>query len=268
METSTTPTESTVYAMLQCFKCAFDIAIISRICSCMAPNMEAWRAEWDKADIELAAASAQRVHGSLHLSREPRAMGCELWAALFDSLPETQVDSPEVVDVCSTEEDVETTASEAEVEVEQLLREAVGLVQGEALHPGAPRIFYRQVEALSRLEALCKVYQPHHLGIYSRELNTSGCRNYFVDTCAGFAHAAASRGVPRYFYEVLLEKRPCWLYFDLEFCRAPWILAILIHLEPGGLGAESRLPACLGHPSLLEPPESLLQHLCSTLRSP
>ena len=183
-------------------------------------------------------------------------MGYELWAALFDSLPSTEVDSPDVVDVCSTSEDLETTASEAEVEVEQLLRLAVGLRE-EALHPAAPRVFQRQMEALKRLEVLESEYEPHHLGIYSRELTTSGCRNYFIDTCAGFAQVAAARGVPRYFYEVLLEKRPCWLYFDLEFCRAPWLLALLT-LGVAGSGAESRFPAGISHPGLLEPLKPLL----------
>ena len=146
------------------------------------------------------------------------------------------------IDVCSTDEDVDTTASEGPEElphgpqalpiqaIETCLRHRVGLEAKQNLHPPAPRIFNRQAEALCCLEALVSSgrYKSQQLGLFSREFNTTGCRSFLVDTHAGFAVTAspqrsfqksrASLG-PRHLYEVLLENKPCWLYFDLEFSR-------------------------------------------------
>lgn len=150
------------------------------------------------------------------------------------------------IDVCSTDEDVDTTASEGtedenkESAVKQLnqshlsagilencLRHLVGLEVFQSLHPSAPRIYQRQVEAICCLDALVSSgrYKAQQLGLFSREFSTTGCRNFLVDTHAGFAltaspqkwHGGAFLG--RHLYEVLLENKPCWLYFDLEFSR-------------------------------------------------
>lgn len=150
------------------------------------------------------------------------------------------------IDVCSTDEDVDTTASEGTEDeskesavkqwnqlshlsagIENCLRHLVGLEVFQSLHPSAPRIFPRQVEAICCLDALVSSgrYKAQQLGLFSREFSTTGCRNFLVDTHAGFAltaspqkwHGGAFLG--RHLYEVLLENKPCWLYFDLEFSR-------------------------------------------------
>lgn len=158
-----------------------------------------------------------------------------------DSDPGSPLKLPDIdnIDVCSTDEDVDTTASEGFEEVpgpqapiqaiETCLRHRVGLKAKQNLHPPAPRIFNRQAEAICCLEALVSSgrYKSQQLGLFSREFTTTGCRSFFVDTHAGFAVTAspqrswqsrASLG-PRHLYEVLLENKPCWLYFDLEFSR-------------------------------------------------
>eukprot|EP00438_Fugacium_kawagutii_P013402 Skav216508 [mRNA] locus=scaffold1123:670197:673678:- [translate_table: standard] len=184
----------------------------------------------------------------------------------------TQVDQVEVdspgsvkfpeIDVCSTEEDVDTTASESEVSegdftegftpgalaIGSCLRHLVALEMQQSLHPPPPRIFPRQAEAICCLEALVSSgrYKPHQVGLFSREFTTTGCRSFLVDTHAGFAltaspqdswlkssRAAGCCGLgPRHLYEVLLENKPCWLYFDLEFSRVE-----NPDLEPGAVAS-------------------------------
>ena len=211
----------------------------------------------------------------------------DILAALFDSqsseatdqgyattqCDSTQADSEggakalEPIDVCTTDEDVDTTASEGgeggesedalnprpylqqyqglgtgmgifestkcltEKDMEDRLRHLLGLHVKQSLHPPAPRIFQRQVEAISYLEALVAngKYKVHQLGLFSREFTTTGCRNFLVDTHAGFALSSSPRSLqkpcmpcgllPRHLYEIFLEQKPCWLYFDLEFSR-------------------------------------------------
>ncbi len=68
-------------------------------------------------------------------------------------------------------------------------------------------------------------YESHQLGIFSREVSHRGQRTFFVDTFAGFAlDNAPGVGEPagaknRHLYELLVERRPCFLYFDLEFSK-------------------------------------------------
>lgn len=209
-------------------------------------------------------------------------MSKDLLSALFDSqssdgyattqCDSTQADSElalkledaDAIDVCSTDEDVDTTASEGEgdqedaentdhkalgahgiselvptanakQDMEQCLRDLLGLDVKQSLHPPAPRIFQRQAEAMCYFYSLVANgrYKAHQLGLFSREFTTTGCRNFLVDTHAGFALSSSPQfrrlgapgapGVlqvlPRHLYEVLIENKPCWLYFDLEFSR-------------------------------------------------
>ena len=168
-------------------------------------------------------------------------------------------------DICTTDEDVETTASEGEEkenpkpesvhmaeadiaagcnaepavndprqDLELCLRKLGGLNESCPLHPPPPRSFARQAEAIRYLEGLLaqSTYQLHHLGLFSREFSSSGCRRFLVDTKVGFALASAPRDTGRlaqqHLYEVLMEKQPCWLYFDLEFPRC-----VNPNLDPG-----------------------------------
>ena len=154
--------------------------------------------------------------------------------------PRTDV-SGDVYDVCSTDEDLDTTASEGDDGgmpaesfpfrgIESCLRHLVALEGKQTLHPPAPRIFHRQAEAICCLDALVSSgrYKLHQLGLFSKEFTTTGCRSFLVDTYAGFALASSPKswtqksrclGPQRHLYEVLLENKPCWLYFDLEFSR-------------------------------------------------
>ncbi|CAE7302879.1 primpol [Symbiodinium sp. CCMP2456] len=129
-------------------------------------------------------------------------------------------------DVCTTDEDVETTASEADdkedhrlevpfrgirevaeadiaagcnaaalrssEDLELCLRRLGGLGHS-PLHPPPPRSFARQAEAIRYLEGLLAqgVYRLHQLGLYSREFSSSGCRRFLVDTKVGFALESA-----------------------------------------------------------------------------
>ncbi|CAJ1448320.1 unnamed protein product, partial [Effrenium voratum] len=153
-------------------------------------------------------------------------------ATQVDSTQEDSAKPIEVVEV-STDEDVDTTASEGELADEGLpelslrLLRFCGVREGTALHPPPPRSFHRQAEALRCLESLAArgLYSPHELGLFSREFTSTGCRSFLVDTFPGFALTSAPRqltGAPlpaRHLYEVLVEKKPCWLYFDLEYSR-------------------------------------------------
>jgi len=125
------------------------------------------------------------------------------------------------------------------VAVEEELRRAAGLSDLQDLHP-APKPFGRQVEAVACARALVASgrYKLGQVGVFAREFSRSGARQFLVDTYAGLAlasaptqchgHAGSGAGVgvpagvlaPQHLYEVILEGRPCWLYFDLEFSRS------------------------------------------------
>ena len=192
-------------------------------------------------------------------------------------------DSTSSQDVCTTDEDVETTASEGEEkenlkiyapseadlgiaeadiaagcnaepgtpvqdskkelrreDLELYLRQLGGLSQHQALHPPPPRSFARQVDAISCLEGLLAQgsYELHQVALFSREFTSTGCRRFLVDTKVGFALASApspkqagqnlDRMPQQHLYEVLMERQPCWLYFDLEFPRC-----VNPNLDPG-----------------------------------
>jgi len=101
----------------------------------------------------------------------------------------------------------------------------------------------KQVEAITCLQTLVAkgTYKAEHLGVFARDLNSNGAKSFFVDTFAGLALASARMSPPslwnadasqhvlssqersryaQHFYEVILDERPCWLYFDLEFKRS------------------------------------------------
>mmetsp|Transcript_34778 Transcript_34778/g.63306 ORF Transcript_34778/g.63306 Transcript_34778/m.63306 type:complete len:688 (-) Transcript_34778:14-2077(-) len=110
-------------------------------------------------------------------------------------------------------------------EVETALRKKVGLKPLQATHPASPRNFARQAEAVSYFQALVArgEYRAYQLGLFSREFTSTGCRQFVVDSHAGFALSSAPREFcalhRRHLYEVIMDERPCWLYFDLEYSR-------------------------------------------------
>mmetsp|Transcript_124785 Transcript_124785/g.216406 ORF Transcript_124785/g.216406 Transcript_124785/m.216406 type:complete len:577 (+) Transcript_124785:88-1818(+) len=136
---------------------------------------------------------------------------------------------------------------------EKLLRQAGGLVGGQGLHP-EPHPFERQADALACLRRLIDIgdYDDFQIGLFAQEIGEGGKRNFIVDTFAGFAlnnvpdfaykevysklskitahnHEQRSKGHSKgdtrepgsltSLYEVLVQDRPCWLYFDLEYSR-------------------------------------------------
>jgi len=60
-------------------------------------------------------------------------------------------------------------------------------------------------------------YAEEELGIFAQEVSKKGVRRYFVGSYEDFAEAASHSN--EHLYEVILEDRPCWLYFDLEYCK-------------------------------------------------
>ena len=109
--------------------------------------------------------------------------------------------------------------------LEDEVRRAGGLATLRLLHPPGLREFSRQDRAIECLQALevSGQYASAEIGLFSREVNATGARTFIVDTHAGFAlkHCPPHKSdmLPDSFYEVILEGRPCWLYFDLEFSR-------------------------------------------------
>jgi len=86
-------------------------------------------------------------------------------------------------------------------------------------------VFYRQEKALEALNELIESgdHKPWEVTLFAEEVGHGGKRRFIVDTIAHFAMETAPdtllskrRG---HFYEVILESRPCWLYFDLEFSK-------------------------------------------------
>jgi len=122
--------------------------------------------------------------------------------------------------------------------VEQFLRKELGLKPKQHLHPAGLRTFRKQFDAVEWRERLIEIgdYTESQIGIFAEEIAQGGIRRYIVDTYAGFALARAPECDPHHsfgsfdllptaaaelshYYEIILESRPCWLYFDLEFSR-------------------------------------------------
>lgn len=107
------------------------------------------------------------------------------------------------------------------------MRKLTGLFENQSLEIEMPLCF-RQADAVATLEELLSTgkYDAHQVGIFSKEVAAGGKRRYCVQTFAGFAWKNApwaDRALDNdaaecsHWYEVILENRPCWLYFDLEF---------------------------------------------------
>jgi len=110
-----------------------------------------------------------------------------------DSDPGSPLKLPDIdnIDVCSTDEDVDTTASEGFEEVpgpqapiqaiETCLRHRVGLKAKQNLHPPAPRIFNRQAEAICCLEALVSSgrYKSQQLGLFFQGIYHHWLQKFF-----------------------------------------------------------------------------------------
>eukprot|EP00435_Cladocopium_sp_Y103_P035028 s793_g9.t1 len=87
------------------------------------------------------------------------------------------------------------------------------------------RTFYRQEKAVELLKELIESgqHKPSEVTLFAEEVGRGGKRRFIVDTFAHFAMEKAPLAWPKddkhrgHFYEVILENRPCWLYFDLEF---------------------------------------------------
>eukprot|EP00913_Durusdinium_trenchii_P014187 g13314.t1 len=143
-----------------------------------------------------------------------------------------------------------------ELLLEKQLRRLTGLSGRQGLRPRTKE-FYRQEEALQALEERggfpseiaqcaklacerkqggCRLqgmnaliqtgdYEPSQVSLFAQEVGCKGQRRFLVDTFANFAFAHAPPAWPLdekplgHFYEVILENRPCWLYFDLEFSK-------------------------------------------------
>lgn len=123
--------------------------------------------------------------------------------------------------------------------VESAVRRSAGLLPEQALHPDgatAAEVFAKQAAAVARLRDLVErgVYSERQLGCFAQEVGDGGVRQFLVDTFAGFVatyapefdpHSSFSSfsspqeppRQPPHLYEVILDRRPCWLYFDLEF---------------------------------------------------
>ena len=61
------------------------------------------------------------------------------------------------------------------------------------------------------------VYKEWQVGMFASDLDTLGAKTFFVDTFAGRSLITGFTQKPQHVYEVI--SGPCWLYFDLEFCR-------------------------------------------------
>lgn len=169
-------------------------------------------------------------------------------------------------DVCTTDEDVETTASEADdkedhrlevpfrgirevaeadiaagcnaaalrssEDLELYLRRLGGLGHS-PLHPPPPRSFARQAEAIRYLEGLLAqgVYRLHQLGLFSREFSSSGCRRFLVDTKVGFALTSAPTSRQ---WDQVLDKLPQQHLYE-----------VLMETQPCWLYFDLEFPRCV-----------------------
>eukprot|EP00927_Polykrikos_kofoidii_P061207 TRINITY_DN56073_c0_g1_i1.p1 TRINITY_DN56073_c0_g1~~TRINITY_DN56073_c0_g1_i1.p1 ORF type:complete len:857 (+),score=139.13 TRINITY_DN56073_c0_g1_i1:85-2655(+) len=119
-------------------------------------------------------------------------------------------------------------ARNSDIDLTDSVRRASGLGRDVPLHPPLwPRSFRRLSNALAHLRSLeaSGAYRLGQLGVFAKELSRTGSRVWVVDTNAGFALTSSPLDsevrdlAPRHFYEILVDGRPCWLYFDIEFSR-------------------------------------------------
>ena len=73
----------------------------------------------------------------------------------------------------------------------------------------------------SQLEEQALAQEPsahYHCGIFAKQIHSSGSRHFKADE---FHKLVAEARPPsdQHLHEVIMEGRPCWLYFDLEFCK-------------------------------------------------
>ena len=93
-----------------------------------------------------------------------------------------------------------------------------GSLRREAKLSLSPAEYSTQEGALKQYrDLLARGHSASRLGVFAREVSSQGHRLFFVDRVDGFA--ADNSMSNRHLYEVILQNRPCWLYFDLEFCR-------------------------------------------------
>ena len=122
--------------------------------------------------------------------------------------------------------------------LEDCIRRVAGLADHKMLHPALGN-YKRLVDAISFRQQLVEQghYSLNEIGVFARDLDQQGAKEWLVDTYAGFAHVAApktfgSNGslghiIPSHMYEVIVESEPCWLYFDLEYSKA-----LYPHVDP------------------------------------
>ena len=60
-------------------------------------------------------------------------------------------------------------------------------------------------------------YAPHEVSVFARDVKMGGAKEFDVDTFAGFACHTLDFEHPHHRYEVALEGKPVWLYFDIDF---------------------------------------------------
>ncbi|KEP65264.1 UNVERIFIED_CONTAM: herpesviridae ul52/ul70 dna primase [Hammondia hammondi] len=93
--------------------------------------------------------------------------------------------------------------------------------------PAFPRypvqVFRKQDAALAVLRGLPQDLR-NLFGLFAQEIAEKGVRRYLVasyrDFVGGYLKMVRSETQNRHLYEVLMEGRPCWLYFDVEFSKA------------------------------------------------
>mmetsp|Transcript_39133 Transcript_39133/g.72945 ORF Transcript_39133/g.72945 Transcript_39133/m.72945 type:complete len:481 (+) Transcript_39133:47-1489(+) len=108
--------------------------------------------------------------------------------------------------------------------IERKLKDLTDLPASCGIHP-APKPFFRQEEALQALQKLFDTneYKPWQVGLFAEEVGEGGKRRFLVDTLVGFVVLHSPDAWPTdtsplgHYYEVILQDRPCWLYFDLEY---------------------------------------------------
>ena len=159
-----------------------------------------------------------------------RVRRCSVGSNLFLSVI-TQVAGIHLTSVTSSQMCVSET-------VLATLRLNANLSQDRQYHIDKSKWFPRLANAVhTRLEILQHSdFDSHDIGVYARDININGAKQYAVQTHVGAAcffvsslsHSVAQveetssvekrcRQTPIHYYEVVLENTPCWLYFDLDY---------------------------------------------------
>jgi len=108
--------------------------------------------------------------------------------------------------------------------IEKLVRDECGLMPYCKLNPGFPNRVTKQDDAIIfRQDLLAKGdYDDRQVGLFARDISKTGAKSFFVHTFAGLAIESplrSAQAIPQHIYELFLDGKPCWLYFDLEFNR-------------------------------------------------